>query len=99
MSRALRSTRLVTEGYRSLSLSKGAPTGVPSHPLRPRGHFDKLSDRDKYTPVPERVEGHSGRAADQSGRTGAEPVASATMRRTTSMSVVFSPRRFGFPVP
>ncbi|SMQ67558.1 hypothetical protein SAMN06295909_1761 [Plantibacter sp. VKM Ac-1784] len=92
VSRALRSTRLVTEGYRSLSLSKGAPTGVLSHPPRPRGHFDKLSDRGEF-------DRDSGRAADQSGRTGAEPVASATMRRTTSMSVVFSPRRFGLPVP
>ena len=98
MSRALRSTRLVTEGCRSLSLSKGAPTGGPSHPLRPRGHFDKLSDREKYTRSLSASNGTPD-APNQSGRTGAEPVASATMRRTTSMSVVFSPRRFGFPVP
>ena len=58
----------------------------------PREHVDKLSDRGEFDRA-------SGRAADQSGRTGAEPVASATMRRTTSMSVVFSPRRFGLPVP
>lgn len=92
MSRAPRSTRLVTEGYRSLSVSKGAPTIVPSDPLRPRGHLDKLSDRKRF-------DGSSRRAAGQSGRTGAEPVASPTMRRTTSMSVVFSPSRFGLPVP